>query len=343
MLTGIPTRNLGRTGLRVTTLGFGAAPLGNLYEPVADAAALATVSAALETGINYFDTAPFYGYGLSERRVGDALRGRTDYVLSTKVGRLLEPVARGKRVEHGFKSPMPFSPRFDYSYAGIMRSYEDSLQRLGLAHIDILLVHDIGSMTHGTDASRHFAALMTDGGYDALAELRRRGDIKAIGLGVNEAEICEQVMDRAHFDCFLLAGRYTLLEQAPLKSFLPKCISQGISIILGGPYNSGILATGTRCATVPYYNYAAAPPAVVERVAEIEVVCDQFGVSLPAAALQFPLAHPAVVSVIPGLRGPGDISHTLDSFNEQIPDEFWEELKDRELLDESAPVPGMQA
>lgn len=323
-------------------LGLGCASLGNLYHAIGDDEARSTVDAAWDAGMRYFDTAPYYGLGLSERRLGDALRdrARSQYCLSTKVGRLLDPDTRPDLApeRHGFVTSMPFKVRYDYSYDGIMRSWEASLQRLGLARVDILLVHDIGVVTHGADNARHFADL-ADSGYCALDELRRNGDIAAIGLGVNEWEVCAQAMNIGQFDCFLLAGRYTLLEQEPLHAFLPQCQQHGASIVLGGAYNSGILATGTRRGGAVYYNYESAPATIVERVAGIEAVCDAHGVTLAAAALQFPLAHPVVASVIPGMGSARRVEQTIAYWRESIPAAFWQQLKDEGLLDHDAPTP----
>ncbi|TWX66864.1 aldo/keto reductase [Colwellia demingiae] len=338
----IDTRQIGNTSLNVSTLGFGAGSMGNLYQAVSDEDARETLSAAIDSGMNLFDTAPRYGAGLSERRVGDALRSlsKDDYVLSTKVGRILTPdtTADITELRHGFDTPMPFDAQYDYTYDGIIRSFEDSQQRLGLAEIDILLVHDLGAYTHGKDDKYYFEQFETSG-YKALEELRRNGYIKAVGLGVNETEVCERVMNIGQFDCFLLAGRYSLLEQAPLHQFLPKCEAHGASIILGGPYNSGILATGVRGKTIPHFDYEPAPKHIIDRVAKIETVCDEYQVNLAAAALQFPLGHSSVTSVIPGLGNANRVRKTIDLFSENIPNEFWQTLKEKNLLDQAAPLP----
>jgi D-threo-aldose 1-dehydrogenase len=336
------TRQLGKTSLNVSTLGFGAASMGNLYQAVSDETAQETLVSAIDMGLNLFDTSPRYGAGLSERRVGDALRSlpKDQYILSTKVGRLLKPDTKSdiNQLRHGFLTPMPFDAQYDYTYDGIIRSFEDSQQRLGLAEIDILLVHDIGAYTHGDDDKHYFNQFETSG-YKALEELRKHGLIKAVGLGVNEVDICERVMNIGQFDCFLLAGRYSLLEQAPLHHFLPKCEAHGASIILGGPYNSGILATGVHGKSIPHYDYAPAPQHIIERVEKIEAVCAQYQVNLAAAALQFPLGHSAVASVIPGLGSARRVQHTVELFNEVIPQEFWQTLKSESLLDQAAPSP----
>ena len=278
------TRQVGRTKLHVTTLGLGTATMGGTRVKVTRQQGEDIVTAAWDAGVRYVDTAPFYGIGAAEHRVGDALRDkpRGDWVLGTKVGRLLRPTKEG-RID-----PMPFDVIYDYSYDGIMRSVEDSYQRLGLAKIDIALVHDIGAYQHGEELNaRHFKVL-AESGYKALEELKRSGEISAIGIGVNEKEVLLDALKIGDWDAFLLAGRYTLLEQGPLDDLLPQCQARGTSIIVGGPLNSGILAGRDT------WNYATAPAEVVARVKQIQAVCDAHGVPLPAAALQFPLAHPAV-------------------------------------------------
>jgi D-threo-aldose 1-dehydrogenase len=332
-------RRLGNTALEVDTLGFGCASLGNLYRTVSPAEATAVLDTAWSEGFRFFDTAPHYGQGLSERRIGDFLRDHPNdhYVLSTKVGRLLQP-AGYQDERHGFKSPMPFDIAYDYSYDGIMRSFEDSLQRLGLDRIDILYMHDIGAYTHGDDSDRLFSIAMRDG-YRAMDELRSAGLIGAIGLGVNEYQVCEAALDHGDWDCFLLAGRYTLLEQDAAKTFLPACQQRNCSVVIGGVYNSGILASGVKGQGPWHYDYAAAPESIVDRVAAIETLCDEFDIPLAAAALQFPLAHPAVASVIPGIGQVKRIKQTLELFETKIPAEFWRALVDAALLDDGVPTP----
>ena len=333
-------RQIGNTNLKVTELGFGAATLGNLYHVMPDEDAQKSIAKAMELGLNQFDTAPFYGFGLSERRVGNALRGydSNDYIISTKVGRILEPCAKAED-KYGFCSPMPFEPKYDYSYDGVMRSFEHSIQRLGLSKIDILYMHDIGRVTHGDDHDRLFKIAM-QGGYKAMDELRSQGLVSAIGLGVNEYEVCEQAMDHGYFDCFLLAGRYTLLEQKAIESFLPRCLKENSSIVLGGPYNSGILATGVkREGVIPHYNYAPANEDIINTVRRIEDICQEHNVPLAAAALQFPLAHPSVVSVIPGLSSASRVETTALQMQHVIPSEFWSALKNAGLLAADIPVP----
>jgi len=337
----LPTRCIGKTALALTELGFGAASLGNLYRIVSDRDARETTDAAFEAGITYFDTAPYYGFGLSERRVGDALRERRGIVISTKVGRLLKASAavHGYAERHGFLSPMPFEPEFDYTFEGVMNSWESSKQRLGLAQIDILFVHDIGRLTHGERHEMTFHQLTEGGGFRALQQLRATGQVRAFGIGVNETAICLEAMRHAHLDVILLAGRYTLLEQGALDELLPACERAGTSLVIGGPYNSGILATGTRQGGALHYDYRIAPPAIVDRVRRLEAHCEQHGVPLAAAALQFPLAHPQVVSVIPGLGSPRHIERTLALYKTTIPDTLWHALKNEGLLHADAPVP----
>jgi D-threo-aldose 1-dehydrogenase len=333
------SREIGRTGLHVTPLGFGGAPLGNLFAPIAETDARGTVETAWSKGCRYFDTAPYYGFGLSERRVGDVLREhkRDDFVLSTKVGRLIQRGANTDPIASQFHTLMPFHVVFDYSYDGIMRSIEGSYQRLGLDRIDILLLHDLGEAEHGKELPRIFKGAM-ESGYRALEELKRAGQIRAIGMGVNEVGICEQAMRHGDFDCFLLAGRYTLLEQGGQEELFPACRRKGVSIILGGPFNSGILVrAGQADAT---YNYAAVPAEIRTRVEKLLEVCRAHGVSLPAAALQFPLANPVVASVIPGARTPVESASHWEMVSAKIPAAFWAELRERKLLHPGVPVPG---
>ncbi len=344
-MTLLPTRSIGNTRLRVTELGFGAASLGNLYHSMSDSDARDTAVAAIEAGIAYFDTAPYYGFGLSERRVGDALRGHDGIVLSSKVGRLLKADSSvlGSAERHGFRSPMPFQPEYDYSFEGVMSSWEASKQRLGLAKIDILYVHDIGRLTHGDRHEATFRQLVDGGGFRALEQLRGSGAIQAFGLGVNETAICLEAMKQVQLDVILLAGRYTLLEQDALDDLLPACVQSRTSIVVGGPYNSGILATGTRQGGVLHYDYGIAPQPVIDRVQRLEAHCERHGVPLAAAALQFPLAHPQVASVIPGLGNPLRIKRTLELFRTSISDAFWHELKNEGLIHKDAPIPAARA
>jgi D-threo-aldose 1-dehydrogenase len=331
------TRRVGQTDLEVTTLGLGGASLAGIFSAVPEEQARATITAALDAGITYFDTAPQYGYGRSEHMMGNALRSRREgTVLSTKVGRLLKPMTDGWASPHNWVDPLPFDQVYDYSYDGIMRSFEDSLQRLGLASVDILYVHDIGVMTHGEQENARLWKQLAGGGYKALRELRDGGTIKAIGLGVNEWEVLMDAFELGDWDVFLLAGRYTLLEQTSLDPFLTTCVERCASVVVGGPFNSGILVGGST------WNYGKAPPEVIERVSRIEAVCKDFNVPLPAAALQFPLTHPAVCNVLPGPRSPEELEGILDWWNTPIPDALWQALAEQKLLADGTPVPGVR-
>jgi D-threo-aldose 1-dehydrogenase len=323
--------------------GLGGAPLGNLFRAITDDDAGRLIDRAFEAGVRYFDTAPHYGHGRSERRMGDALRAkaRDEYLLSTKVGRLLEPRADAPRDQHGYVDTLPFVQRYDYSATGVRRSHEDSLQRLGLARVDFLYVHDVDRATHGDAHARRMQELL-DGGLPALSALKAEGRIAGYGLGVNDVAICLQVLAHADLDVILLAGRYTLADQSALERLLPECERRGVAIVLGGPFNSGILATGARPAdgSSPYFNYAPAPPAIVERVAAIERVCAEFDVPLPAAALQFPAAHPAVATVVPGVCSVAELDANVRQAQQPIPRAFWLALRERSLVDPRAPLPG---
>jgi len=328
-------RRIGRTELRVTSLGLGTATMGGSRIPMSNEERLRLVAAAWDAGVRYVDTAPFYGVGAAERAAGDALRDkpRDEWVLSTKVGRLLRPRSGGGGATDGRLAPMPFEVKYDYSYDGIMRSLEDSYQRLGLAKIDILFVHDIGAYQHGAEANAAHMKVLRESGYRALDELRRSGVVSAIGLGVNEKEVLIEVLKFGDWDAFLLAGRYTLLEQGPLDDLLPLCSARGTSIVVGGPLNSGILAGRET------WNYAAAPAEIVARVKAIEAVCDAHHVPLAAAALQFPLAHPAVAAIIPGPRSAAEFEMNVGLLGLKIPAALWAELRDKKLLHPEAPTP----
>ena len=327
--------------LAFTELGFGAAPLGNLYRPLTEKEARATLDTAWAHGCRYYDTAPLYGLGLSETRLNGFLRAkpRDSYVLSTKIGRLLQlcPPAEKSRPQAFFETPSRREV-FDYSRDGVLRSIEFSLERLGVDHIDVVYAHDVDVFTHGTpEAADARIKEFMSGGYRALVELREQGAIKAFGAGVNEWQIAERLAREGDFDVFLLAGRYTLLEQDAVTSFLPLCVEKGIGVVIGGPYNSGILATGPKPGA--HYNYAPAPPDVLQRVREIEAVCKTHGVKLAEAALRFPLSHPAVVSVIPGGQKPGEVRRNADMAHAKIPPALWRDLKAQRLIRADAPTP----
>jgi D-threo-aldose 1-dehydrogenase len=341
---GLKTRHwdrLGNGGLTFTELGFGTAPLGNLYKAISDDDARATLDAAWAGGVRYFDTAPLYGLGLSETRLNPFLRDkpRDDYVLSSKVGRLMQQCAPEHRTGIGkwFNVPQR-RENFDYSYDGIMRSFEHSFSRLGVDRIDILYVHDLCVFSHGSkDASdMRIEEFFGSRGYDAMISLRDQGLIKAIGGGINEWEVCQTLAERGDFDLFLLAGRYTLLEQKALDSFLPLCNARGIGIVTGGPYNSGILATGAKPGA--FYNYDPPSQEIINRVNAIEAVCKDHGVRLVDAAFQFPLLHPAHVAVIPGGQGVAEMEGNLQAAKADIPASLWADLKAKGLMRTEAPT-----
>lgn len=331
-------RPLGRCRLPVSTLGFGGAPLGDLYAHLDEAKAVATVEAAITGGVTLFDTSPLYGHGLSEHRIGAALRRvpREGLILSTKVGRVAEPFA-GRGDGSGYRGGLPHGLRFDYSYDGAMRSLEQSALRLGVDHIDIVLIHDVDVWTHGAALIEQRFAEAMNGAYRALERLRASGAVRAIGVGVNEAQMCERFARAGDFDTMLLAGRYSLLEQPALASFMPLALEKGIGLMLGGVFNSGILATGP----VPgaRYNYNPAPPEILARVAAIEAVCTRHGVPLRRAALQFPLGHAAVASLVMGAVAPAEVADQIAELSQPVPAALWAELKADGLLAADVPVP----
>jgi len=334
-------RFVSRSGhaLDFPALGFGTAPLGNLYRAISNAQATATLEAAWQQGIRYYDTAPLYGFGLAETRLGSFLREkpRSDYLLSTKVGRVLQRCTPELRDGIGKFFDVPSRQMgYDYSYDGVMRSLDFSYERLGLDRIDVALCHDLCVFTHGSQtASDQRTREFLDGGYRALADLRDQGVVGAIGIGVNEWQVSEVVARNTEVDLFLLAGRYTLLEQTSLDSFLPLVQRKNMGVIIGGPFNSGILATGA--VQGAWFNYAPAPDDVLARVAAIESVCRAHGVALRAAALQFPLMHPAIVSVIPGATSPAEIRENVDAMHGNIPAALWRDLIHQGLLRKDAP------
>ncbi len=325
----------------LTKMGFGGAPLGNLYRKVEDDDAQASLQAAFDHGIRYFDTAPQYGLGRSEQRFAPAIGrfGAGTIQLSTKVGRLLVDCEPHEVTPEAFVDVPQKRIVFDYSYDGVMKSYETSRERLGGASADILLVHDVCAFSQGSEeaSDARVRELFDQGGYRALSELRASGEVAAIGAGVNEWQVCEKLLGLGDFDGFLLAGRYTLLEQEALDSFLPLCESRDVGIILGGPYNSGILATGA----VPgaKYNYDVAPEPILERVRTIEAVCAAHDTPLIAAALQFVLGHPAVKTVIPGAVSAAEVATNVALLQTPIPASLWSDLKTESLVHPDAPMP----
>jgi len=330
-------RTLGKSGLSVSALGFGGAPLGDLYAHIPEAQAIDTVLAALDAGETLIDTSPLYGHGLSEHRIGAALRQRPDQgvVISTKVGRVANPFGSAGDYS-GYTGGLPHEMRFDYSYDGTLRALEQSLLRLGCDRIDIALIHDVDFWTHGDSVSLRIAEAMT-GAVKALERLRTEGAISAYGIGVNEADKAEFFARETDMDCVMLAGRYSLLEQPALESFLPLAVQKNIGVMLGGVFNSGILATGA--IEGARYNYKSAPDDVLARVRRIEAVCKAHGVHIRRAALHFALAHPAVASVVLGAVSPGEIAAQMADFAATPPADLWRDLKRNGLLTDTAPVP----
>ena len=320
------TAEIGRTGLRVSRLGLGgvalsgAPPATDPQRPTPEDEGVALIRRSLALGLTYLDTAPMYGVGQSEARYGRALRGvpRDSFVLSTKVGRVLRPGAAGQ----------PPTWAFDFSAAGVRASFESSLTRLGLERVDILFVHD---------PDDHHAQAVAEA-FPVLMELRAQGKVKAIGAGMNQWQMELDFARRGFCDCFLLAGRYTLLDQSALAEFLPYCLEQGIAVVAGGPYNSGILAVGPREGAT--YNYRPADAGMMEKARRIAAVCARHEVDLRAAALQLVVAHPAIVSVIPGARSIAEVEENVTLLERPIPVGLWAELKDAGLLDPAAPTPG---
>jgi D-threo-aldose 1-dehydrogenase len=321
-------------------LGLGGAPLGNLFQAVSDDDAQTIIQQAVADGCQTFDTAPHYGHGLSEQRFGQALRklDRSSFVLSSKVGRILTPSCSAERDQLNFVNILPYNQHWDYSAAGVRRSVEDSLQRMGMSHLDVAFVHDCCSVCHG-DNYPNILRQVIDEAIPELQKMKREGLIRAIGLGVNEVQVCLDVLKEAELDCILLAGRYTLVDHTGFAELLPICEQRGMRIAIGGVFNSGILATGVRGNDKLLFNYDSAPAMWVERVRAIEVVCDEFKVPLRATALQFPLAHPVVDTV---LLGANKLTHWADALamlQHPIPAAFWAKLKAQGLIPSNAPIP----
>lgn len=340
----MPGRPLYPGGPDVSILGFGSAPLGDLYARLDDAAAIAAVGAALSAGITLFDTSPLYGHGLAEHRCGTALRRapRDSFVLSSKVGRVIDPFHPPAAPADGVAAPgnaggMPFRAEFDYSVDGVLRSLEQSLLRLGTDRIDVLLIHDVDIWTHGADAIEARFSEAMNGAYVALDRLRSEGVIGAIGVGVNEAEMCARFARAGDFDVMLLAGRYTLLEQAALDDFLPLALEKQIGIMMGGVFNSGILATGA--VDGANYNYQPAPPDIFQRTRAIERVCAAHGVALAVAAVKFVLGHPAIRSAVLGAVTPVEVIRNVAAITTPVPAALWSDLRSEGLMRADAPLP----
>jgi len=319
-------RRLGNTDLHLSELSFGGAGIGNLYRAVTRTDAMATLDTAWNAGMRYFDTAPFYGQGLSERRIGDFLqqKPRHDFVLSTKVGRIVKPVTDGRTPGNGYVDALKFAVTYDYSHDGIMRSFEDSLARLGLPSVDILFVHDLESGSFAGDEYQSHLETFATSGIHALRALKAAGRIGAFGLGVNEVSACLAVMERVPLDCLLMAGRYSLLDRTAAGRLMALCEDSGTAMIVGGVFNSGILATGAKPGAT--FNYAEAPPDIVATVGRMEAVAARHGVALAAAALRFPLRNPVVASVLIGTAKPASLTRNIELFGQDVPDALWRDI-----------------
>ena len=337
----IPRRKLAFTNVQLTRMGFGGAPLGDIYAAVSESQAQETLQTAWDAGIRYFDTAPFYGYGKSEHRIGHFLRQqpREEFTISTKVGRVLTATRDLDTFDKDIcVGGLPFEHHFDYSYDGIMRSYEDSLQRLGLHAVDLLLIHDLDYFFHTTEAmvNASLAQIYTSG-WRALDELRSSGQIGGIGAGLNLPGIVLRFLDMVDLDFFIIAMPYTLLDQGVLDDEFPKCTEQGVDIVIGSVFASGILATGPVEGAL--YGYKPATSEILEKTRNIQAVCNRHSVPLPAAAMQFPLAHPSVAAIIPGAHKPDFIRTNIQHLQHDIPADLWTELKTEGLLRPDAPTP----
>jgi D-threo-aldose 1-dehydrogenase len=333
---------IGSTDLWVTRLGFGGATLGDARESIEEARAVATIESAYVAGVGYFDTSPWYGNGLSEHRLGQVLRTkrRDTFVLSTKIGRVFSrPKDPAHFQQERWVGGLPFELRFDYTRHGVLRSYEDSLTRLGLNSVEALLIHDLDFNHHRDEAgvAARFAELEAGGGLAALQELRQRGEIRAIGAGVNHSGMIPRFLQRFDLDFFIVAMPYTLLSQEALDLELPLCLERGASVVIGAVFASGILARGPN--DDPQYGYRPADPSIVERTRRIEAVCHRYSLPLGAAALQFPFGHPAVASVIPGPNTTEQVRTNLQWLRTEIPADLWAELKAEGLLRQDAPTP----
>ncbi len=335
----IPKRNLGKTGLRVSVLGYGSAPIGDIYEVLDDKTAISAVERASELGVSLFDTAPLYGQGSAEHRVGTALRRNPprDLVLSSKIGRLLKPAPQGRKKTTRFVGGLEFDVEHDYGYDGVMRSFEHSLLRLGLPKLDILLIHDADPWAHGPEEGPKRYKEAMDGGYRALDELRSNGVIKAIGFGTNDPAYAAKFLRDGDFDCFLMAGRYSLLEQPALAEVLPLATEKNVGVMLGGVFNSGVLATGP--VDDARYNYLPAPPEVLDKVRRIQQITTAHRVPLATAALHFCLGHNQVSSLVLGAVTPEEVAANVAAIKTEVPTDLWTELKAEGLLDAAAPVP----
>ncbi|MCY3996808.1 MAG: aldo/keto reductase [Rhodobacter sp.] len=333
-------RKISDTSLELPAFGMGTAHLGELYGTVEEDVSQATFDAAWNAGVRYYDTAPWYGRGLAEHRLGGYLRTkpRGGFFVTTKVGRTLHRPRVPKTFDRGpWTGGLNFEVRFDYSYDGIMRSYEQALQRLALDTVDALVIHDLDSIFHDDETIERHSRNLSETGMKALGELKSSGDIQAIGMGINMKEQLADLAQKVDLDFALVAMPYTLIDQDSLHAGMKACLDRGVSVIVGAPFASGILATGS--AGAAHYNYGAADQSIIEKVQKIEDVCAAHGVSLQAAALQFPMAHPAAASIIPGAAKPEELLANVAFIDDEIPSQFWAELKSKKLIVSDAPVP----
>jgi len=328
------TRPLGRSHIPLPILGFGCAPLGGILDATPQDAAMATLQCAWELGIRHFDVAPQYGHGLAEHRLGLGLRDkpRDDWLLSTKVGRLLHPRRADSPPQSMWVGALPFDIVFDYSYDATLRSLEDSLQRLGLDRIDMVMIHDVSLKWHGLRVGERFRQAM-HGAHRALAQLRDQGVIRAFGAGLNDVVTATRFVEEGDLDYVMIAGRYTLLDQSAQASLLPACTRRNVGVMMAGPFNSGILASGSVAAAA--YHYNPPPPEIVEKVRRIETMAERHHVPLQAAALQFPLAHPAITSIVTGFRTPAEVKQAAYWLQQPVAEDFWQELRQMQLASDT--------
>ena len=330
-------RQLGKTNINLNAIGFGGAPLGDLFENLEEPNCFQVLEKCYEANINLYDTSPLYGYGLSEHRLGNFLKtvDEDSYYLSTKVGRYLTPDQESNIDRGRFAGGLNFSPHLDYSYDGVMRSFEQSLIRLAVSKVDICLIHDVDKFTHGNEVDHYFKLAM-DGAYKALHKLKEEKVIKAIGVGINDSDICAKFAEAGEFDCMLLAGRYSLLDQSALNDFFPIAEKNNIGIILAGIFNSGILAKGIG-ENITYF-YDTIPEEVKNKYLKISKICEKYNVPVPAAAIQFSYSNKLISSMILGMDRPDQIKQNLDYLNFDIPNDLWSDLFKEKLIDERCPL-----
>lgn len=331
------TRKCFSDSLQLTELGFGTASIGNLYKPITDQQAYQSISYAYDNGIRYFDTASEYGHGLAEHRLGNVLRGiaRDTFVVSIKVGDLLLPNRENLKIDSKFVDHLPFCIKYDYTYDGIMRCFEDSLQRLGMSRVDIVYVHDLDPIVHDKELFQKYFKDFVDSGYKALDQLRRSGSVQAIGLGIKSSEVCLNSLKYCDFECFMLQGNYTILEHNALHDLFPECQKRGININLAGPFASGVLVTGSQGG---YFHHKIAPDNILKRVLLIENICKKYNISLPSVAMQFPLKNNIISSVVFGTGSVDYIKNNFIFYRQVIPDELWQDLKNMGIIHHSAPI-----